>query len=260
MEDIPKALRKKYQPQKVSSPSPMLLAGGLFLIALGITTLSLAFWLRPGVQSSVTPPVSQPTPESTPEPTPPIPTTPPPIDNLLGHLNYQEAPTSDLVAITPDQRVKLRSAAAEKFLQMQADAKAQGIILEAISGFRSINDQEHLFFNVKEERGEVTTERAAISAPPGYSEHHTGYAIDIGDGKTPATHLQNSFAQTAAFLWLQENAARYSFEMSFPKDNPQGISYEPWHWRFVGNSHSLETFYRARNLLIEQNSDRAPES
>jgi D-alanyl-D-alanine carboxypeptidase len=47
---------------------------------------------------------------------------------------------------------------------------------------------------------------------------------------------------------LQNNAAQYSFELSFPENNPQGISYEPWHWRFVGDSHSLETFYKAQQL------------
>ncbi|HEY9618014.1 MAG TPA: D-alanyl-D-alanine carboxypeptidase family protein, partial [Microcoleaceae cyanobacterium] len=52
--------------------------------------------------------------------------------------------------------------------------------------------------------------------------------------------------QTAAFQWLQANAAHYSFELSFPKDNRQGVSYEPWHWRYVGDIQSLKTFYRAR--------------
>ena len=56
------------------------------------------------------------------------------------------------------------------------------------------------------------------------------------------------FEKTAAFSWLKNNAAKYSFELSFPPDNHQGISYEPWHWRYVGDQESLETFYKARNL------------
>jgi len=43
---------------------------------------------------------------------------------------------------------------------------------------------------------------------------------------------------------LEENAARYNFELSFPEENVQGISYEPWHWRYVGNQESLEIFYK----------------
>lgn len=174
-------------------------------------------------------------------------------DNLLGHYSYPEAARSDLKSITQDGQIKLRKAAAEKYLEMQAAAKADGIILKPISGFRSIQEQKYLFFRVKEERGQIASKRAEVSAPPNYSEHHTGYAIDIGDGKVPATNLSTKFEKTAAFRWLEANAARYSFELSFPRDNPQGISYEPWHWRYVGDLDSLETFYRARNSKQSQN-------
>ncbi len=170
------------------------------------------------------------------------------IDNVLGHLPYQEAHQSELLPITSDGSIKMRRAAAEKFKEMSAAARANGIILVAISGFRSVEDQKHLFFDVKAQRAQVATKRAEVSAPPGYSEHHTGFAVDIGDGNTPATNLSQSFEQTAAFKWLEQNAARYSFEISFTKGNPQGVSYEPWHWRFVGDTQSLETFYKAKNL------------
>jgi zinc D-Ala-D-Ala carboxypeptidase len=68
----------------------------------------------------------------------------------------------------------------------------------------------------------------------------------LGDATNSALDLNPEFDTTAAFKWLEANAARYSFEMSFPKGNLQGVSYEPWHWRYVGDSDSLETFYRAR--------------
>ena len=167
--------------------------------------------------------------------------------DLLGHLPYDVASESELEAISADGRLKLRTAAAKKFLQMQAAAKADGVILTAISAFRDDKTQEHLFFDIKEQRVQDATKRAEVSAPPGYSEHHTGYAIDIGDGNAPATNLETDFADTAAFRWLKQNALKYSFELSFPSDNEQGISYEPWHWRFVGDRDSLETFYKVRN-------------
>ena len=163
---------------------------------------------------------------------------------MFGIRSHEEATASELKALTADGRVKLRTAAADKFIKMQSAARAEGIILVPISGFRSINQQQDLFFKVKEKRGQQATKRAQVSAPPGYSEHHTGYAIDIGDGKAPATHVNPSFEKTAAFRWLEKNASRYSFELSFPRNNKQGIDYEPWHWRFVGDRHSLETFYR----------------
>ena len=103
-----------------------------------------------------------------------------------------------------------------------------------------------MFFTIKAERSESPTARAEVSAPPGYSEHHTGYAVDLGDGSRPSTHVEVTFETTPAFAWLQANARRYNFEMSFPRDNPQNIHYEPWHWRFVGDTASLETFYQDR--------------
>lgn len=168
-------------------------------------------------------------------------------NTLLGHYAYSEAPQSELQAITPDGGIKLRKAAARAFLAMTAAAQAEGLSLVPISGFRSLNDQDYLFFDVKAQRGQGPKTRAQVSAPPGYSEHHTGYAVDIGDGNTPATNLSPSFEKTAAYRWLQANAAHYSFELSFPKGNRQGVSYEPWHWRYVGDRQSLETFYKARS-------------
>ncbi|WP_416667569.1 M15 family metallopeptidase [Egbenema bharatensis] len=177
------------------------------------------------------------------------------LEELLGHIRYEEAPTSELEPITDDGTLLLRRAAAEEFLRMMNDARADGVRLVPLSGFRSLETQESLFFDIKAQRGQQATIRAEVSAPPGYSEHHTGYAIDIGDGYYPDANLRGSFENTRAFEWLQENAAYYSFELSFPENNPQGVSYEPWHWRFVGDRHSLETFYRARTLTSNSNSD-----
>ncbi|MEH2165597.1 MAG: M15 family metallopeptidase [Nostoc sp.] len=169
-------------------------------------------------------------------------------DTVLGHFPYPEAPESELVTISANRGIRMRKAAAQKFEEMVAAARSAGVILVPISGFRSIKDQEQLFFAVGAQRNQTPAERAALSAPPGHSEHHTGYAVDVGDGAVPATNLQTNFDNTKAYQWLQANAARFSFEMSFPKDNAQGVSYEPWHWRFVGDRNSLEMFYKARNL------------
>jgi zinc D-Ala-D-Ala carboxypeptidase len=169
-------------------------------------------------------------------------------ETILGHFSYSQAPESDLAPITADGRIRLRKTAADRFLAMTQAARREGVILVPISGFRSVKEQEQLFFAIGAQRNQTPSQRAALSAPPGHSEHHTGYAVDIGDGVAPTTNLQAIFEKTKAFAWLQANAARFGFEMSFPKDNVQGVSYEPWHWRFVGDRDSLETFYKARNL------------
>jgi zinc D-Ala-D-Ala carboxypeptidase len=165
---------------------------------------------------------------------------------LLGHLPYAEAPKEELTPITLEGDILMRQPAAEKFMEMQEAARAAGVELVPLSGFRSPEEQNHVFFDVQAERGQNPVTRAEVSAPPGYSEHHTGYAIDIGDSNRSDLNLQVEFETSLAYQWLKDNAATYNFELSFPKDNSQGVSYEPWHWRFVGDRKSLETFYQAR--------------
>ena len=134
---------------------------------------------------------------------------------------------------------------AQAFRQMVADAQHAGAYIVPVSGFRGVSLQGELFENQIARKGSI--QRAAlVSAPPGHSEHHTGYAIDIGDADNPGTHVEMSFEQTRSFRWLNQNAPRYGFELSFPPGNAQGISYEPWHWRFVGSQASANIFAVAR--------------
>lgn len=251
IDDIPEAVRKKTKTKAnlVRRRQQFNWFGVGLLTMGGMGLFSLAMFFRPVAPSAES------TSQATPSPQPSVKATAEPVENILGHLPYQEASQSELKAITDDGRIRLRLAAADKFRQMQAAARAEGVILTPISGFRTVSEQEHLFFQVKAERNQETKKRAEVSAPPGYSEHHTGYAVDIGDGKAPATNLTQNFENTAAFRWLEKNAARYSFELSFPPNNPQGISYEPWHWRYVGDSHSLETFYKAEQLKINNRQE-----
>lgn len=165
-------------------------------------------------------------------------------ESLLGHRAYAEAPPETLVPIDRSGEHLLRESAAKAFIAMQDAARVAGVSLVPLSAYRSIEDQQYLFFDVKSQRGQDANTRAEVSAPPGYSEHHTGYALDIGDASVTDSNLSRSFEDTPVFAWLKENASYYSFELSFPPDNEQGINYEPWHWRFVGDQNSLETFYK----------------
>ncbi|WP_414527529.1 D-alanyl-D-alanine carboxypeptidase family protein [Nodularia chucula] len=252
-QDIPVALRDSLEvpPQRPSPTLILLITGVGGLILLG---LMASFWFF------VISPRNKVEPQATFNGTSPTGTQPDNsvnspnnnVDALLGHLTYPEAPESELLAISADGRIRLRQVAAERYQSMTEAARTDGIILVPISGFRSVAEQEQLFFDVGAKRNQTPAQRASVSAPPGHSEHHTGYAIDIGDGRVPATNLQTNFENTSAFQWLEGNAARFGFEMSFPENNPQGVSYEPWHWRFVGDRHSLELFYKARNLNTTQ--------
>jgi D-alanyl-D-alanine carboxypeptidase len=165
---------------------------------------------------------------------------------LLGHFPYGEATDADLVSIAPG--LELHADAAEALVAMQEAARAEGIDLLVLSAFRSIASQKHIFFDVKSERNQSAQQRAQVSAPPGYSEHSTGYAVDLGDARRPATNLSVAFETTEAFAWLQTHANRFHFRLSFPVGNGQGVSYEPWHWRFEGSAEALKTFEPAQRL------------
>ncbi|MDJ0554434.1 MAG: D-alanyl-D-alanine carboxypeptidase family protein [Microcoleaceae cyanobacterium MO_207.B10] len=266
VDDIPEAVRDDYEESKQQPIQTHKKLQIWKFIGIGALALIIAIWLHFLFnQTQATAFVSQlkkyvglevvkPSPTSTsitPSPSAsPTPTSPSieQKENILGHLPYEEASWQELQPVFGNQNVRLRPGAAKQFNAMSEAAWAAGINLVPISGFRTLADQEYLFFEVKANRGQVASQRAEVSAPPGYSEHHTGYAIDIGDATAPGNHLKVNFENTRAFQWLQENAGNYGFELSFPRNNPQGISYEPWHWRFVGDNHSGETFDQARSL------------
>ncbi|WP_446727369.1 M15 family metallopeptidase [Prochlorococcus sp. MIT 0603] len=172
---------------------------------------------------------------------------------LLGHFPYAEAPKSDLISVYPGLEVHYDTFEALK--KMRAAAAADGISLVFLSGFRSLDLQGQIFYENKSIRNQIAIERAKVSAPPGYSEHSTGYAIDLGDGTMRGTDFEVTFEDTPAFKWLKKYAAKYHFVLSFPKGNSQGVSYEPWHWRFEGTVDALREFEPANNRQrMERNS------
>jgi D-alanyl-D-alanine carboxypeptidase len=128
----------------------------------------------------------------------------------------------------PDGRIlRLTPAAARAWRQMRAAAAADGLELIQISAFRSVQRQTTLIRR-KLAAGKSIGEILRYMAAPGFSEHHTGRALDIG---SPGhTELEEKFAQTAAFRWLRKHAGTFGFRLSYPRHNRHGIGYEPWHW------------------------------
>lgn len=121
--------------------------------------------------------------------------------------------------LTPDTAAAWRN--------MQQAALAEGIELQLVSGFRSIAYQAELL-QQKLAAGQSITHVLQVNAAPGYSQHHTGQAVDI---TTPGTQpLSEAFARSGAYAWLQEHAQQYRFYMPYGRANKFGFSYEPWHW------------------------------
>ena len=175
----------------------------------------------------------------------------PKITPKYGHFPYEEANPNDLIVdssfgLGENQRFeRLQKEAAFSLMQMTNTARDEGIWIVLLSAFREYDRQAELFSAQTQRKGSPEA-AAQSSAPPGYSEHHTGYAMDLGDGHVPSSDINQGFADTLAFSWLLQYAGEFGFELSFPLNNSQGVSYEPWHWRFTGSPESQMIFEQAR--------------
>jgi len=130
-----------------------------------------------------------------------------------------------------DREVLMAAPAYEAWLAMKAAASEDGIALQIVSAFRSAKYQADLVRR-KLERGDTIENILKVNAAPGFSEHHTGFALDI---TTPGYDaLEESFEKSPAFDWLTGNASRFGFSLSFPRGNAAGIAFEPWHWKYSG--------------------------
>jgi len=126
-----------------------------------------------------------------------------------------------------DRKQKMFPAAASAWRRMVRRAKSDEVIIQPVSAFRSVDYQAGLVRKKLEQ--EFSMEKIlAVSAAPGFSEHHTGRAIDVTTPGYPV--LEEEFEKSVAFEWLCDNAAQFNFHLSFPKNNIHNIAYEPWHW------------------------------
>ncbi len=149
----------------------------------------------------------------------------------LRELALQPEGTS-LVSIGKDndgRDCRLSPECAVAWRAMRERARTYNIELVPLSGFRSVDRQAEIIRG-KLSVGERIEDILKSIAAPGYSEHHTGCAIDIG---TPGVlPLEEAFATTAAYAWLVSHGATFGFHLSYPRNNRAGFIYEPWHWRF----------------------------
>lgn len=145
------------------------------------------------------------------------------------HLRIVREP-AQLASIGPDTQGRdqhLAPRAARAWARMRDAAARDGVVLQVVSAFRSTQYQLGIVQR-KIERGLSMDEILRVSAAPGYSEHHSGRALDI---TTPGyAPLEEEFEHSSAFAWLCKNAQRTNFTLSYPRDNNHRIAYEPWHW------------------------------
>jgi D-alanyl-D-alanine carboxypeptidase len=133
------------------------------------------------------------------------------------------------------QAERLQAPAADAYKQLAKAAKAAGVNIMPISGYRSFSEQASLYDSYVRQYGQATAD--TIAARPGYSEHQTGLAMDIGNASGTCA-LQACFANTPAGRWAAENGWEYGFIIRYPAgaEATTGYTYEPWHLRYVGRA------------------------
>lgn len=136
---------------------------------------------------------------------------------------------------------KVNKEALKNLKKMQADAKALGLNIPLVSGYRSYETQEKLYNKYVKKDGE--NKANTYSAKPGESEHQTGLAFDIGS-------VDRSFANTIEAKWLAENAYLYGFIIRYPKGKTDitGYIYEPWHVRYLGEKKAKDVYLSGLTL------------
>lgn len=130
------------------------------------------------------------------------------------------------------REVLLSPEAAGAWIALRREARKDGIELLLISGFRSYRRQAGIIKR-KLAAGQTLREVLRYSAYPGFSQHHTGRAVDIGCPGCPP--LVREFERTAAYAWLRRHAGGFGFKLTYPAGNPFGMGFEPWHWFHRGN-------------------------
>ncbi|WP_155593213.1 M15 family metallopeptidase [Lysinibacillus cavernae] len=171
-----------------------------------------------------------------------LPTEPTYINGILLANKIYPLPSTFAPEENPEARQALN--------QMLAAAKQQGFDLVAFSGYRSFEYQTTLYDNYVKRDGQAAADR--YSARPGYSEHQTGLAFDIGERGKEDLWLTEEFGETPAGQWLFAHAQEHGFILRFPqnKEDITGYMYESWHYRYVGRDAAKEM--TKQNITLEE--------
>lgn len=167
------------------------------------------------------------------------------VTNKKRPLGESFAP-SDLTSIN---NADMRDAAAKAAIDLMQSAKNQGVNLKLISGYRSYQAQKYLYESYVTKDGQAAAD--TYSARPGFSEHQTGLAADLGNSNG-SCDLEICFADTEGGKWLADHAKDFGFVIRYPADKTAitGYQYEPWHIRYVGKDLAAEI--NSKNQTLEE--------
>ena len=174
------------------------------------------------------------------------------------HLPYAESDPQALVAL--DTGIQVRKNVLGPLTRLLQAAEKDGVPLKVVAGFRSVETQRVAYESGARKKGISLQSYAWWTAPPGFSEHHTGLAVDFADPKRPKTNFTPaSFLKTEAYAWLKSHAPEFGFELSFGENSGLRVAFEPWHWRFVGDEESRAIFAVARQGRVAQDGILVPQ-
>jgi len=125
-----------------------------------------------------------------------------------------------------DYRISLKKSARDAFVKMADAAKKDSVFLIVDSGYRSANYQKKIIKR-RLDKGDSFEKIMKFVAPPGYSEHETGLAVDLVPSEI-------EFAKSKAYAWLKNNASKFGFVESLPVSVIPKSRWEPWHWYYEG--------------------------
>lgn len=150
-----------------------------------------------------------------------------------------------------DTEKYVRADTATALQKLVSDASDQGVHFNLQSGYRSYQFQVDLYNSYVKQQGKSAAD--SQSARPGYSEHQTGLAADLGGTSDPSCNVEDCFADTVEGKWLAVNAHTYGFIIRYPADKVSvtGYIYEPWHIRYIGTLLSNEMHKQGTQTLEE---------
>lgn len=152
-------------------------------------------------------------------------------------------------SLSTNQGLYFKREAYEAYLKMLADAKQQGISFIICSTYRSYQTQKEIYNGYVSRSGAEYAN--TISAAPGRSEHHTGWAVDVTSASM-GYDLKQNFIEYPEGIWINNHCSEYGFIIRYPKDKTHitGYSYEPWHLRYVGVETAKEI--TSKGLTLEE--------
>lgn len=170
---------------------------------------------------------------------------------MVVNSNYRVPDDYELEFVTLSCGEKVEKRIYPDLQDMFDAALDDGVDLVVRSGYRSEEEQKALMINKISEfrraglsRSEAREKALRWVAMPGTSEHQLGFAVDI--------NAENGTADEKAYSWLSEYAHEYGFILRYPnsKSHITGISYEPWHFRYVGKNHAKRIY--EQGLCLEE--------